>query len=297
MIPDAEPAAKPDSEDGAAIPEIKPIRPADGHLVSTRIQDSAAPIVIFPEGDRWTIASTDAQALEMLASLIEATVTPSVSAIATSGSRSIYILQHADAKELQTLLTTLFSDRRGSSRTTTRDDSTRIVADSRINALIVQGSLADRSAIEQLLTVLDSPEFIGVLTTDPAVMVPVRNTSAERIVQLLNKLYAAQLAGDGGRPKITIPSGISDDVAELFQQINASTTGPLLTIGVDDVTNAIVLRAPRELAEEVRAFIQQVDQESLEGRSNRLRIIPLRGTKSDQILKAVEILRSLDAAK
>lgn len=323
----AEPAAQPAAEEGAQLPEIKPIQNASGRLVSTITQNpvtqnlvpqnpdatessenqsetapqqekqAPASIVIFPEGDRWTIASTDPEALETLANLIEATVTPIVSAAATSGNRSIYILQHADASELQGLLTTLFSERRSSSRTTGREDSTRIVADSRINALVVQGSLTDRNAIEELLTVLDSPEFIGVLTTDPAVMVPVRNTSAERIVELLNKLYAAQLAGDGGRPRITIPSGISDNVAELLQQINASTTGPLLTIGVDDVTNSIVLRAPRELADDVRSFIQQVDQESLTGRSNRLRIIPLHGTNSDQMFKAVELLRRLESAR
>jgi len=75
-----------------------------------------------------------------------------------------------------------------------------------------------------------------------------------------------------------------------MQQINASSSGPLLTVGVDETTNSIVLRAPTDLAKEVTDFIEQMDRQSIEKPASRVLIVPLKSVNAERIEKAIESL-------
>lgn len=277
---EAEAAANPDQAE-----QGEPVQPAVA-------QPAPAPIVLIPGAESWTIASEDSKALELLGRWIEtAGREVGVDAIEVGRNSSIYVLKHANAAELENVLTNLFR-RSERNRTSTSENETRIVADPRINALVVRGPQTERTAIRELLEVLDSPQFIGLFASPPPVYVPVLNTEATRIEQILRSVYSAQLSRGGGRPPITIPSGVSTEISTMLEQINASVSGPLLQLSVDEVSNAIVMRAPPELSKEVRGFIEQVDTQATTSRSRGVRVVPLSETNADKIRQLLESVQS-----
>jgi type II secretory pathway component GspD/PulD (secretin) len=251
------------------------------------------PIILIPSGDSWTIASEDTAAVELLSKWIEAAEKEaSIDAIEVGRNGAIFVLKHANADELQTVLTTLYRRTDSNRGAGSREGDTRIVADSRINALIVRGPSTDRDAIKELLEVLDSPTFIGIFKSPPPIFVPVENADAKRIEEILRSVYAAQVSRGGGRPPITIPTGVSDEIASMLEQINATVSGPLLQLSVDEVSNAIVMRAPPELAKEVQDFIKQIDNQATTSRSQGIRVVPLNGSNADTVRDLIRSLRS-----
>ncbi|QDT05529.1 Bacterial type II/III secretion system short domain protein [Rubripirellula lacrimiformis] len=246
--------------------------------------DSPA-VLILPGDGQWVIASEDAEAVDMLAKLLEVAVNPPMTAVAESGNLSIYVLKHGNAEDLEDLLTDLFQESRASARSRLTSDmsQTRIVADTRINALIVQSSRATRGVIEDLLAVLDSREFIDSLQLATPQIIPIVNTDVQRVESMLRTVYSSQLSRGRNRPQISIPEGVSAEVASMLEQINAETSGPLLTLSADDISNSIVMRAPPELSEEIRDFVKQVDQQAVSNRSGRMRIIPLQTINAEQM--------------
>jgi len=204
------------------------------------------------------------------------------------------MLKHADAEELEQLFTTLF--RRGStgqsssSFTSSSLTRTTFVADTRINALVMYGGNADRSVIEELLSVLDSDELVNQLQLELPTLISVQNTDAQRVIDVLQDVYRTQLTSDGGRKPLTIPEGISSDVATILQQINAETAGPLLTLGIETTSNSIVMRAPAELSKEIHDFVRVIDERAGTERSRQIQVIKLRESKSSQIEDALQML-------
>ncbi|XZE55553.1 secretin N-terminal domain-containing protein [Planctomycetaceae bacterium SH139] len=249
-------------------------------------------IVIVPGEGRWTIASEDREALDMLQKLLEVAVTPAVLPVATSGNNTIYVLQHADAETLATLLTSLFVQARRSRQTVDVDVGTKIVADTRINALVVQATRSTRGVIEGLLAVLDSPEFVDSLRSAIPQLIPIRNSGAERVEALLRTVYSRQLSASSGRPQITIPEGVSDEVATLLEQLNAEAAGPLLTLSIDTISNSIIMRAPPELSKEIQTFIADVDQQAAMNRAERMQIIRLKEGNADRMGEVLQLLKS-----
>jgi type II secretory pathway component GspD/PulD (secretin) len=282
----AEPAANDTAADPQGAPAGRPNAATDS--------SGEEPVIIVPGNGRWTVVSQDDEALDLIEQLISVAVSPPMIPVTTSGNTSVYVLQYADADDLADLLDDLFGPRRrrGNRNAIDQRNATQIVADRRINGLVIQGSRAERGTIEDLLAVLDSPEFIDALRTASPEIVPVVHTDAERIRELLTTVYAEQLSSDGGRPEIEIPAGVSDEVASLLQQINAETSGPLLTLSVDEITNSIVMRAPPELAREVRTFVESVDQRAASSPARRLRIIQLRGGNAESIGDLLQTLRN-----
>jgi type II secretory pathway component GspD/PulD (secretin) len=256
----------------------------------------APPVVVIPGDRQWTIASEDTAALDQFESLLSAGMRQPVLPAASTGNYSVYMLRHADADELQQLFTQLF--RRGSTSNSSSGGGffssslmrTTFVADTRINALVMYGGNADRAVIEDLLSVLDSDELINQLQLEQPTLISVENTDAQRVIDVLEDVYENQLRSDGGRKPLTIPEGISADVATILQQINAETVGPLLTLGVEITSNSIVMRAPAELSREIQDFVRLIDQRAGEQRSRQIQVIRLRESKSEQIEDALQML-------
>ena len=166
-----------------------------------------------------------------------------------------------------------------------------MVADERLNAVIVHGRPADRAVIGELLRVLDSSNVPDSLANARPRIVQVEYLEAERVLELLEGVYETQLkTGGDSRAEMDIPDGISTEVASLLRQINAAAAGPLLTLEVDSVTNSIVVLAPNQLSAEVEALIQQLDQNARENDSRDIGIVTLKGTNVQQIEDALEQL-------
>ncbi len=258
------------------------------------VQPPSPPIIVVTGDELWTLASEDTEALELFSRLVNTLMSPRVTPVATAGNFSVYILKHADAKHLQELLVELFRTGEGNRRSSLTDaiQRVKIVADSRINALIIGGNRGDRKIVEELLAVFDSEDLLDTLQQISPSIVQLQSASARNVSSILKEVYKSQLTVGAGREPVEIPEGVSAEVAILLQQINAQSTGPLLTASVDEATNSIVLRGPPSLITEVRMFIDKLDQQSSTGSARRVQLLRLESTNTKNLEKALNLLRS-----
>lgn len=257
-----------------------------------------APVVVVAGDGQWTLASDDPEALASMERLLATLLNPTVEPFATAGNYSVYILRHADAKQIRELLGDLFrsSERRGASAggSSASDlfQRVKIVSDARTNALVIGGNRADRKVIEELLGVFDSKDLIDRLQQITPTLIPISSASADTISDLVRDVYKSQLSSGAGRDPLDIPEGVSSEVATILQQINAQTSGPLLTMSVNEASNLIVLRGPNELTSEIKEFIEKIDQQSTSAPSRRIQLLRLESTNSKNLEKALKILNS-----
>jgi type II secretory pathway component GspD/PulD (secretin) len=253
---------------------------------------SLPPVIIVAGENQWTIASDDPEAVARLEQLLTSLLNPVMEPYATAGTYSVYILRHADAKQLAELLQDLFKTSERGSRTTFSEAMQRIkiVADERINALVIGGNRADRKIIEELLGVFDSKDLIDRLQRITPILVPLQSASAKNVSDIVKEVYKSQLSSGAGRDPLDIPEGVSSDVATILQQINAQSSAPLLTLSVDDSSNTLVLRGASDLTEEVKAFISSLDQQAASAPARRIQVLRLESTNSKNLEKAMKLL-------
>ena len=113
---------------------------------------------------------------------------------------------------------------------------------------------------------------------------------ADRILRILQNVYRTQISSGGGRRQVPIPDGVSTEMATMLQQINAATSGPLLTLGVDGVTNSIIVLAPQQLRDQVKATIEQLDRNVEVEPGEKIEIIQLKETNPARIQRALDLL-------
>lgn len=253
---------------------------------------NSSPIIVVTGEDQWTLASDDTVALEQFSRLLESLLSPVAMPFATTGNFSVYLLRHAGAEQVQELLNDLFrpSDRSSRSSATNVLQRVKIVADTRINGLIVSGNRSDRKTVEELLGVLDSPDLLDTLQQVTPTVVQLASASATSVASVIRDVYRSQLSAGGGRRPIDIPEGVTTSVAIVLQQLNAQATGPLLTIAVDETTNSIVLRAPVDLTTEIKMFIEKLDQRSIDAPGQRVQLLRLKSTNTKNLEKAMRLL-------
>lgn len=283
-----------------------PDRPAgqpvqDDQREQPLVQQPAEPaeIVIVAQPDRLVLASADQAALNQLQDLITLLVRSSGGRdqrgpLAGTRNFDVFPLKNAGAEAVATQLRQMFRElataRRGSTATSGGTTPVVFAADDRLNMLIVHGSRADREVVGELLKILDSADVPNAALLNQPTIVPVRNTQASRVLTILNSLYRTQLSSGGGRKQISIPEGISPEVATVLQQVNAATAGPVLTLGVDEITNSIIVMAPQQLRDQVREVIEQLDSavETLPGEG--IEIIKFENSSPERIQKALDLL-------
>ncbi len=253
---------------------------------------NSSPIIVVTGEDQWTLASDDTAALEQFGRLLDSLLSPVATPFATTGNFSIYLLRHAGAEQVQELLSDLFRPSDRSLRSTATDvfQRVKIVADTRINGLIVSGNRGDRKVVEELLGVLDSAELLDTLQQVTPTVVQMVSASAQSVANVIENVYRSQLSAGGGRRPIDIPEGVTTSVAIVLQQLNAQATGPLLTIAVDETTNSIVLRAPVDLTTEIKAFIEKLDLRAVEAPGRRVQLLRLESTNTKNLEKAMRLL-------
>jgi len=267
--------------------------PQTGDTTAFEVNDDSksnrdtSPIVVVPGISRWTIASDDLEALDQFEALLRSILRQSPSA-ARMGNFSVYLLKNAGAGQLEDLFNDLF--RRIGQANAGALSRVAIVADDRINALIVHGNRSERNTIEELLRVLDSDELTETLQSTIPQIIQIEHSPVDRVVEILESVYRTQLSSEGGRRAVNIPEGVSPEVASDLRQINAASAGPLLTVSSDVATNSIVIRAPVELADEVRNFVARLDEESGIRSAKSINIIRLEGTNSTRMREAINAL-------
>lgn len=152
----------------------------------------------------------------------------------------------------------------GSAGSTRVASGTAIIADPRLNALVVQAPPKDLDFIEQLLKVLDTPAGPEPVETIPRPRtILVQNTNAEDVAAVVRSVYASRLDGQGNTPRQPTPEeflramsgqkntgrAIKDSVGEQMR----------MNISVDTRRNALIVVAPESLFREVEALVAQLD--------------------------------------
>ena len=237
------------------------------------------PVIVVPGNGQITIASEDTEALSQLESLLRTTFGRE-SGGAENRDFSIRQLRNTAAADLAATIRHVLDETEGIAWF----GNVAVVPEQRLNALIVYGSRADRRRLEPLLEVLDA-EKIDHTRAYQMKLLPLRNSRAERIVDILEGIYRVEMTAGGTRSSIGIPSGVPSEVATVLRQINAAASAPLLIIETQRETNALIIKAPRDLLDEVTQLAMELDDAALSKRSSRVTLVPLKKTSSKRVME------------
>ncbi|MDA0659233.1 MAG: hypothetical protein O2931_09595 [Planctomycetota bacterium] len=267
----------------------------ESHEVDRPTSDnSASGIVVSVTPGGLLLASQDAEALDMMESLLD-----SLRQSGASGPRfHLFYLKHVQAESALELLGgilsgggsgALVSNATVSSTTqnTARPGNTgntvvsagvagapHMVADKRLNALFVQGSASQIDTVERLLDAIDSESGPDeVLTFPKPHFIPVYYTRAADVAAVLKQLYVHRL--EQGDPNAqSIQRGMMGLAFRgMFgrgggEQSNANNSNPTtatagqlpkMTVAVDEGSNSVVVAAVGPLLKEVESVVREID--------------------------------------
>jgi type II secretory pathway component GspD/PulD (secretin) len=181
----------------------------------------------------------------------------------------------------------------GAAITTT--GSVSVVADVRLNALVVQAAAHDLDTVEQLLKIIDqssSPQ--DVQTAMPPRFIPVFNGTADEMAAIVRQVYAGRIQADAGQQRQPSPE---DFVRALRGGRGGGGGGGSqqnkgeelkMTIGVDARTNSLIVSAPDYLFNEVKALVEQLDSATNPADADEtVRVVTLTRTNSDLIQRSL----------
>lgn len=161
---------------------------------------------------------------------------------------------------------------------TLTSDSATIVADSRLNRLIVQGTNADIRRIEDYLKIIEKDASITQVETygQPHV-IELENSIASEVEAALRQAFAGRVAENkqqnpagqagGGKPQPQQrpnPEGDKKgDAKKPAPQRTASQQArdlaPKMTLAVHEASNSLIVTAPEDLFREVEALVKIID--------------------------------------
>jgi hypothetical protein len=157
-----------------------------------------------------------------------------------------------------------------------------IVPDVRLNALVVEANPADRELIEQLLEVIDqeaSPE--NVETVHPPKLIPVYYTSAQEVAETVREVFAPNLAAGRNGQRQPSPEefirALRGGRGGRDSSSRRSQEQQLMTVGVDERSNSLVVSAPDALMRQVEQLVEQLDQA---------------GVESEQVMQVISVRRA-----
>ncbi len=244
-------------------------------------QGEDAQIIVIAGDNEVTIASSDLEALDQLEYLLRTIQRGNRGGLGSSNF-AVYLLSNSSAKDTAKLLTDLFEAIPESERLGSVGNAV-FVAEDRLNAMVVYGTRKERDVIQEIIEVLDAEDLPDSLTTPSPELIQIENSSADRILKILESVYSNQLTSGGGRRTVEIPEGVTTAVASMLQQINAATTGPILTLGMDENTNSIVMRAPMELGREIKTFVERLDSIAKVSPAKKIRVLKMEGTNAARV--------------
>lgn len=159
--------------------------------------------------------------------------------------------------------------------------STTVVADSRLNRLIAQGTSTDIKRIEDYLKIVDKDASIAENKTygSPRV-IELINSKASDVAKALREAYAGRVAESANSTAPT-PSGTQQARDVVSAKPNEDTKGddkkttakpttnqpvqnlePNMTIAVHEQSNSLIVTAPDQLFEEVEELAKSIDSRS-----------------------------------
>lgn len=145
-----------------------------------------------------------------------------------------------------------------------------IVADPRLNALVVQANDEDLAMIDDLLTVIDQEDSqTDVQLQGKPRLIPIVYTDADNIANVLRQVYADRIIGNNqGQQQQRQPS--PEDIIKALRGGGGGGRGgggndsrgeiTKMTVGVDTTSNSVIVAAPDQLFKEVEDLVKTIDQ-------------------------------------
>jgi type II secretory pathway component GspD/PulD (secretin) len=152
-----------------------------------------------------------------------------------------------------------------------------IVANQRLNALIVQANDEDLQMIDDLLKVIDREgSETEIETAGKPRLIPLTYTSAAEISAVLKEVYAGRITGASSGREQQSRGGQEDMMRQMMQRMaggggrggsgggggNNEVKGEpaKMTIGVDATSNSLIIAAPEPMFKEVHELVMALDQ-------------------------------------
>ena len=279
-------------------------------------------IVVAPGPGGLMIASDDLEALDAFEELVTALSDP---VLFPDNDYTVFYLKFAKAESAAKLLNDLISGESGGGAAANSiadaafgslldaaagalDTSgpLQIIPDGRINALIVRGQAADVELVRQLLTVVDqkhSPE--DVQTQAAPRLIPVFNTSASDVANVIKEIYAKRISGSDSGGGQGGQGGRRQGMEQLMAAMRGGRGGggnlfggggqlgqtvePDLTVGVDARSNSLIVSAPDPLFDEIKDLVEQLDEEATSA-NEVTKVVTVNKANPDAIQKALSSL-------
>jgi len=313
--------------------QLVPTTPAEEPVPTAPAEpaDEPAPIIVTLGPGGLMIASRDLEALDDFEQLL---TTLASSDMAGGSEMTIFYLKHAKATVVAEILDSIFGGGTTTSSSSgggpgggslfgdiagaalgdmgggmlgsllglggdgggiTPTGALQITPDTRLNALIVQANPADLDTIEQLLKILDqkeSPE--DVLVRPKPKLIPVFNTQAEEIADIVKQVYQDRMTSSSSRGRQPTPQEFIQMLRGGRRPGGGSQRGSgddlqKMSIGVDPRTNSVIVSAPELLFEEVKQLVEQLDQAAIES-NQAVRVITLHRANPDAVQQAISAL-------
>ncbi|MBN2295545.1 MAG: hypothetical protein JXM70_24155, partial [Pirellulales bacterium] len=226
--------------------------------------DPNAPVFLIVGTNAITVKSEDPQALEQMESLLRS-LAPQY---AYGRNIGVFPLQNTDAVRLATRLQEVMVQMRP--RWQHSQNRTMIVADDRLNAIVVKGNRADRETIESMVRILDAPESPESLQAKQPTLIPVKNTEASRVEQVVREVFSAQL------------SAISRNGSHGSRSSRWSPR-----VSVDTMSNSLIVVADQALLKQIEDLVETLDTAAGDESARGLKIISLQKANASRVEQAL----------
>lgn len=281
---DAEPIERTDSQQPTAARdssnpasrELKP--PADKQIQADQTTDNEAPSINITEGPggQLIITSQDVEALDAVESLIQQIMPP-------KADYEVFRLEHASPFSIQlTLEQILGIDQQPYGRSGGLPASVapqlRFVSDIDTGTLLVQGATAEQlQKIDELIELYDQPESLEAEQQRKTEIYEVKYSHALAVAEVVKEVYRDLLSSNDKTFTRERKEGDGSS-RDLGYGVNYGSRIPqfkgLLSIGVEEKSNTLVVSAPAFLMEDVMGLIREVDERAA---SHKVRVVQLNG--------------------
>ncbi|GAA5505997.1 secretin N-terminal domain-containing protein [Novipirellula caenicola] len=158
--------------------------------------------------------------------------------------------------------------------TTMMSGTITIVADSRLNRLIAQGTASDIDIIEDYLKIIDKDQSItSIETYGTSNVIELVNTKASEVAEAIREAYAGRIMSDKSKGDAGgSAASVAAQRAAEAKQAAAAKKGlktpdskperdlePKMTVAVHEASNSLIVTAPRDLFNEVEKLAKQID--------------------------------------
>ena len=184
----------------------------------------------------------------------------------------------------------------GASASSGRSSGTSVIADPRLNALVVRATPQEMDFIAELLQLLDRPSSPATIETVPRPRsIPVLNADAEDVADVLRNVYSTRLAGgpSGGGNRQPSPE---DFIKAMTGQKNtgkeiAAAIGEQVgvSISVDSRRNSLIVIAPESLFREIEELVLELDV-MIPEREESIRYGSVAGASPEMIRQLVDTI-------